>query len=78
MTRRFLRPPICFFIIFLMADFGACLGDFFLETTSTTSGKVFAIKSLAIELTACSRNFFANGDATLPTPAANEPMPLPR
>ena len=78
MTRRFLRPPICFLIVFLMADFAACLGDFFLETTSTNSGKVFAIKSLPIDLTASSRNFFANGNATRPTPAAKDPMPLPR
>ena len=61
-----------------MADFAACSGDFFFETTSTNSGEVFAIKSFQIDLTAGSRNFFANGNATRPTPDANEPMPFPR
>ena len=70
-----LDPPNCFFTVLRTADRTACFGVFFFDATSSNSGMLCDKNFLPI---AGSKNFLANGKATRPTPAANDPKPLPR
>ena len=71
------RPPVCFLMVFATVFFKACFGDFFFETTSTSSGTPCFKSSLPMRFAVGKINRQDNGKATRPIPAAKAPNPLP-
>ena len=65
-------------IVFRITDCGAGFGVLSFSATSTISGELWLNNSFSTDLTAVSKNFYANGSATQPTPAANDPNPRAR
>ena len=71
------RPPVCFLIVFETVFFKACFGDFFFETTSTSSGTHCFKSALPIRFAAGKINRRANGKTTRQIPAGKARNQLP-
>ena len=74
---RNLAPPVCFLTVLLIVFLSACLGDFLLLTTSSSSGTLCFKSSFPIRFAVGRMKRRAKGKATRPIPAANAPKPLP-